>query len=104
MNDDERATAALLEAIHDVLLEFQTEHDGKTIAARYRPAVAMTIQERLGATVALDSTPALAIWDFYADMLFDLIVDGTPVPMGRAAMTLDFCRWPDDLDRPGAMR
>jgi hypothetical protein len=92
MNDDERAQAALLEAIHDVVLEFKTEHDGKTIAVRYHPAVAMTIEQRLGSHVASDSTPALTILNFYADLLFDLVVDGKTAMMGRAGMTLETAR------------
>jgi hypothetical protein len=92
MSDDERGRAALLEAIRDVVLDFKTEHEGHAITARYKPVVAMTLEKRLGTNVAEDSTPALTILNFYADLLFDLVVDGKTATMGRAAMTFETAR------------
>lgn len=92
MSDEERSQAALLQAIRDVVLDFETEHEGHAITARYKPSVAMTMLQRLGPNPTADSTPAQTILHFYADLLVALAVDGAPAPMGRGAMTLETLR------------
>jgi hypothetical protein len=92
VRDEARARRALLDAIRGAVLSFEIEHEGKTVTGRYRPAIAATLQERLGSNPTADSVPVLNVLNFYADLLVELVIDGQPAPLGRAALTFEALR------------
>ena len=92
VRDEARARRALLAALRGAVLSYETEHEGKVITMRYRPAIAATIRERLGLDPTADSVSVLSILNFCADLLVELVIDGRSVPMGRTDLTLEALR------------
>jgi hypothetical protein len=92
VRDEARARRALLDAIQGTVHGYEVEHEGRAIAARYRPAIAATIRERLGPDPTDGSVPVLNALNFYADLFVEFAVDGQAVPMGRLALTLEALR------------
>lgn len=88
-NDEARGRAAFLTAIRDVVLDFETEHEGRPVSVRYRIAQVALFDALVGTYTEPLQAPALATLNAYADILVALVVGGRKVPMGRAALTLE---------------
>jgi hypothetical protein len=87
MNDDERGKAAFMEAIKDVVLTLDTEHEGKPVVVKYRAAVALDSGRRIGTSPAA-TTPAITVVTYLVNLVVELSVDGQSVPVGRRGMTM----------------
>jgi hypothetical protein len=68
---------SVLRPIQDVVLTLKTERDGQAIVARYRPAVALAAERRLG--VPAGDPLVLAAGSFLSELIVDLVVDGRSV-------------------------
>ena len=63
------------------MIRLETEYQWQAVVVDYRPAVALTIERRLGSDP--EAYPALATLAFLAELLVRLTIDGEQVGVGR---------------------
>ena len=85
--EEARLRRDLLDAIRGTVHGYDVEYGGRAITARYRPAIAATIRERLGPDPMAGSVPVLRVLNVYADLFVEFAVDGRPAGTGRSELT-----------------
>jgi hypothetical protein len=68
------------------VIRLETEYRWQSVVIDYRPAVALTVERRLGSD--REAYPALATLAFVVDLLDRLTIDGEPLGIGRYDLRL----------------